>query len=161
MVYPGEGRGCRGTTTAAAGGKSDGETNKLKVAYTNVDGLLSSILEIKDYVSSEKPDVLCMMETKLKEEINVNFQPEGFKLWRRDRKGKGGGGGVLIMVKEDIAVEGVQYGDGMAEVISIIIRNNERDRRKIIVAYVPPRTNTWKLEEYKTMQREGGVRMPG
>ena len=47
MVYRGEGRGSRGTTTAAAGGKSDGKTNKLKVAYTNVDGLLSSILEIK------------------------------------------------------------------------------------------------------------------
>ena len=31
------------------------ETNKLKVAYTNVDGLLSSILQIKDYLSSEKP----------------------------------------------------------------------------------------------------------
>ena len=43
------------------------------------------------------------------------------------------------MVKEDIAVEGVQYGDGMAEVISIIIRTNERDRRKIIVVYAPPR----------------------
>ena len=42
----------------------------------------------------------------------------------------------------------------MAEVISIIIRTNERDRRKIIVTYVPPRTNTWKLEEYKTMQKE-------
>ena len=34
VVYPGEGRGSRGTTTAAAGGKSDGKTNKLKVAYT-------------------------------------------------------------------------------------------------------------------------------
>ena len=120
MVYPGEGRGSRGTTTAAAGGKSDGENNKLKVTYTNVDGLLSIILEVKEYLSSEKPDVFCMTETKLKEEINVNFQPEGFKLWRRDRKGKGGGR-VLIMVKEDIAVQGVQYGDGMAEVISTII----------------------------------------
>ena len=119
MVYPGEGRGSRGTTTAVSGGKSAANTIKLKVAYTNVDGLLSSILEIKDYVSSEKPDVFCMTETKLKEEINVNFQLQGFKLWRRDRKGKGGGG-VLIMVKEAIAVEGVQYGDGMAEVISII-----------------------------------------
>ena len=73
MVYPGEGRGSRGTTTtAAAGGRSDGETIKLKVAYTNVDGLLSSILEIKDYLSSEKLDVFCITETKLKEEINVN-----------------------------------------------------------------------------------------
>ena len=58
------------------------------------------------------------------------------------------------MVKEDIAVEGAQYGDSLAEVNSITIRTNGRDRRKIIVTYVPPRTNTWKLEEYKTMQKE-------
>ena len=50
-------------------------------------------------------------------------------------------------------MEGVQYGDGQAEVIRITIGTNERDR-KIIVTYVPPRTNTWKLKEYKTMQRE-------
>ena len=52
MVYPGEGRGSRGTTTAEPGGKSDGKTIKLKVAYRNVDGLLSSIVEIKDYLST-------------------------------------------------------------------------------------------------------------
>ena len=40
----------------------------------------------------------------------------------------------------------------MAEVISITIQTNERDRRKIVVTYVPPKTNMWKLEEYKAMQ---------
>ena len=58
------------------------------------------------------------------------------------------------MMKEDIAVEGVQYGYRLAEVIGITIQTSGRDRRKIIVTYVPPRTNTWKLEEYKTMQKE-------
>ena len=29
-----------------------------------------------------------------------------------------------------------------------------KERRKIIVAYVLPRTNTWKPEEYKTLQKE-------
>ena len=29
----------------------------------------------------------------------------------------------MIMVREDIYVEEVQYGEGMAEIISIIIRN--------------------------------------
>ena len=79
MVYSREERGNQGTTTAAAEGTSDGKSNKLKVAYTNVDGLLSSMLEIKDYSSSKKSDVFCMTETKLKEEIYVNFQQEGFK----------------------------------------------------------------------------------
>ena len=78
------------------------------------------MLEIKDYLTNKKPDVFCMTETKLKEEIYVNFQQEGFKTWRRDRKGKGEGG-VLIMVKKDIVVEGMQYGDGLAQVIGIKI----------------------------------------
>ena len=56
------------------------------------------------------------------------------------------------MVHEDIFVEGVQYGDGMAEVIGIIIWANGRERRKIIVTYVPPKTNMWELEEHKLMQ---------
>ena len=46
VVYSREGRGSRGTTKAVAGGMSDGKSDKLKVAYTNVDGLLSSMLEI-------------------------------------------------------------------------------------------------------------------
>ena len=48
----------------------------------------------------------------------------------------------------------MQYGDGMAEVIGITIRTNERDRRKTVETYVPSKTNTWKLEEHKAMQKE-------
>ena len=90
------------------------------------------MLEINDYLNIHRPDVFCMVETTLKEEIYINLQQEGYKLWRRDRKGKGGGR-VLKMEQEDISVEGVKYGDG-------------RERRKIVVTYVPPKTNMWKLE---------------
>ena len=76
MVYTEERRGSRGNTKASAGGTSDGKRDKLKVAYTNVDGLISSMLEIKDYLRNQKPDVFCMAKTNLKEEIYVNFQQE-------------------------------------------------------------------------------------
>ena len=105
------------TTSAAARGTSDEKSSKLKITYTDVDGLLSNMPEIKHYSHIHKPDVFCMVETKLKEKIHIDFQQEGYKIWRRDRKGKGGG--VLIMEQEDIFVEGVQYSDGMAEVIGI------------------------------------------
>ena len=39
MVYTGERRESRGNTIAAAGGMRDGKRDKLKVAYTNVDGV--------------------------------------------------------------------------------------------------------------------------
>ena len=42
----------------------------------------------------------------------------------------------------------------MAEVISIKIGTSGREKRRIIVTYVPPKTNTWRLEEHKEMQRE-------
>ena len=73
-----------------------------------------------------------MAETKLREEIHMNFQKEGCKIWGRDREGKGGGG-VLIMVHEDIFVERVQYGDGIAEIIGITIQGKGIERRKFIV----------------------------
>ena len=119
----------------------------MRVMYTNIDGILSSVLEVRDYLKESKPDVLCLTETKLKEEIQLSFKEEGYNNWRRDRKGKGGGGIMIIYVEE------VQYGYGMAEIISIIIRNWGK-RRRIILTYVPPKTNAWKLEEHKEMQKE-------
>ncbi|MPC37900.1 hypothetical protein E2C01_031395 [Portunus trituberculatus] len=44
---------------------------------------------------------MCIIETKLKVEIHVNFKEEGYNSWRRDRKGKGGGG-VLIIVCDNM-----------------------------------------------------------
>ena len=124
----------------------------LKIMYTNIDGLLSCMLEIKDYLREHRPDVLCLSETKLKE-VQVCFKNEGYNIWRRDRKGKWGGG-VLVLTKKDIYVDEVQYGEGMAEVIGITIKISKRVRRKIIVTYVPPKTNVWKMEEHREMHKE-------
>ena len=48
----------------------------------------------------------------------------------------------MMMVHENLYVEEVQYGEGLAEVLSIIIRTSSREKRNIIVAYVPLKTNT-------------------
>ena len=58
------------------------------------------------------------------------------------------------MVRENIYIEEVQYGDGMAEALSITVKTSGRIRRRIVVSYVPPKTNSWRLEEHKEMQRE-------
>ena len=54
------------------------------------------MLEVKNYPKESKPDVLCRVETKLKEEVQMNFKEERYKNWREDRNGKSGG--VLIVV---------------------------------------------------------------
>ena len=131
--------------------------DNLRVMYTNIDGIVSSFLELKDYIRNNNPDVICLTETKLKEEIQLGIISEGYNTWRKDRKGKCGGG-VLIMVKDDILVEEVEFRDGMAEVLSIVIQTKDRERRKIIVTYVPPKTNAWELENIKRCNMmHGGV----
>ena len=55
------------------------------MTHTNIDGLLSCVVEVKDYLKERRPDVMCIVETKLKEEVHVNFKEEGYKSWRRDR----------------------------------------------------------------------------
>ena len=127
--------------------------SKLKVMYTNIDGLLSGMLELRDYLIEKKPDVVCVTETKLREEVQISFKDQGYNVWRRDRKGKAGGG-VLIIVRDNIYIEEIEYGDNAAEIASITIRTNGRERRKIIVTYIPPKTNTWGLAEHQEMQRE-------
>ena len=132
---------------------SGGGGGTLKVMYTNIDGLLSGLLELRDYLIEKKPDVVCITETKLREEIKISFKEQGYNVWRRDRKGKAGGG-VLIIVRDDIYIEEVQHGEDLAEIISITIRTKWRERRRILLTYVPPRTNTWGLDKHKEMQKE-------
>ncbi len=132
---------------------SGGGGGKLKVMYTNIDGLLSGMLELRDYLIEKKPDVVCVTETKLREEVQISFKDQGYNVWRRDRKGKAGGG-VLIIVRDNIYIEEIEYGENAAEIASITIRTNGRERRKIIVTYIPPKTNTWGLAEHQEMQRE-------
>ena len=70
MVYPGDNR----NTAADSGSTGGGRVSALIVMYTNIDGILSSVLEVRDYLKESKPDVLCLTETKLKEEIHLSFK---------------------------------------------------------------------------------------
>ncbi|MPC08176.1 hypothetical protein E2C01_000753 [Portunus trituberculatus] len=64
-----------------------GGVKKSRVTCIDIDGLLSSMLEVKDYLKEKNPDVMCIVETKLRAEIHVNFK-EGYNNWRRNRKVK-------------------------------------------------------------------------
>ncbi|MPC57316.1 hypothetical protein E2C01_051294 [Portunus trituberculatus] len=35
------------------------------------------MLEVRDYLKEKKLDVMCIVETKLREQIHVNFKDEG------------------------------------------------------------------------------------
>ena len=63
-----------------------GDKGSIRVMYTNIDELLSCMLEVRYHLRKKKPDILCLTETKLLEEIHLCFEVEGYNMWRRDRK---------------------------------------------------------------------------
>ena len=130
----------------------------MKVMYTNIDGILSSRLELQDYVMAEKPDIVCLTETKLNDKIKVNLDNK-FNIWRKDREGKGGGG-VMIMTRKEINVDKVWYGKSKAEVVSIQIKEEGKEVI-IMVTYVPPKTNSWTKRDYDDMMMDTLKSMEG
>lgn len=127
---------------------------RMKIAYTNIDGIISSKLELEDYLRKENPVMACIVETKLGGEVQVPAMDGGrYKVWRRDREGKRGGG-VMVLLREDIKAEKVEVGKGRAELLKVRISTGERRTRSVAVAYVPPKSNAWKDEEYKDMLKD-------
>ena len=45
----------------------------LRLIYANVDGISSKRLEIADLLREKKPMVFCMVETKVRKEINLEL----------------------------------------------------------------------------------------
>lgn len=62
--------------------------------------------------------------------------------------------GVMIFVREDILVEEAECDGGMAETMSVVVNIREGEGRKIIVTFIPPKSNTYKINKYKRIQQE-------
>ena len=129
------------------------EVNKgISVSYTNVDGLLSKRLECVDYLRSVKLDIMCIVETKLRPNMEMNWFEEGqYRLWRSERV-KRGGGGVLVMVRKELSIKEVNFGNDGEEVLSVVLSVGNTDIN-LVTVYVPPRTRAWNGEQYNTMLR--------
>ena len=126
--------------------------NEIRVSYTNIDGLLSKRLECMDYLRNSEPDIMCVVETKLRPEIKLDWFEEGrYKLWRSDRVEKGGGG-ILVLTKKDLIVKEVNFSKESEEVISVLVTNGKQDIN-IIAAYLPPRTSAWDNDQFQTVMR--------
>ena len=115
------------------------EGEGLTMIYTNIDGLLSSRLELRDCLKEIKPATVCLTETKLNDTIKFDID-NNYNVWRRDRVGKSGGG-IMIMTSKDLVVKRVVYGERRAEVMHVQVEIN-KEEMKIAVAYVPPRTGS-------------------
>ena len=64
-----------------------------KICYTNVNGLMSTKLELEELLVRVKPDILVLCETKWKDEWGLPDIGDGiYDIWLKNRSGKGGGG---------------------------------------------------------------------
>ena len=126
----------------------------LNVIYSNVDGLCSKRLEITDLLREKRPMVLCMVETKVPEDVNLElFGWEEYSIWRRDRVGKTGGG-VCVLVHKSLRVKKLETGMNLAEVLAVEVSTKENERLTVVATYVAPYTQAWSREEHEQMRNE-------
>uniref|UniRef100_A0A0P4W1H3 Uncharacterized protein n=1 Tax=Scylla olivacea TaxID=85551 RepID=A0A0P4W1H3_SCYOL len=101
----------------------------------------------EDYLKEKNPKVVCLTETKLKEENQIVIN-NNYNIWRRDRIGKGGRG-VMIMRRKESKTKIVKYGEGKAEIVSVNLEDNNGEILMVITTCVPPKTNSWSKEDYE------------
>ena len=126
----------------------------LKVLYTNTDGLISKKLELNDLISERKPDVICLTDTKLLKDIEVDLLGwSKYNVWRRDRKHKSGGG-VCIMTDRRLVVKEIEVEASKVEIVVIEVLVGGREKIVVATVYVPPQTRAWKKEEHYLLKGE-------
>ena len=126
----------------------------LKIIYTNVDGIISKRLELTDMLREKKPMVFCMVETKVKKEIDLElFGWKDYNIWRKDRVGKFGGG-VCILVHKCLRVKKLETETDRAEVLAVEITTEEDEKITVVAAYVAPYTGAWTRTEHEEMRNE-------
>ena len=114
--------------------------HSLKCIYTNIDGLNAAKgVELNICVQKEKPDVICLTETKLTENCLLSQYVDcaDFQIFRKDRS-SGNGGGVLIMVRNSL-VATQQLSEIWEEVEVVVCQLNfGKHFVNVAVMYRPP-----------------------
>lgn len=133
------------------------------MAYTNVNGLVSGLNEVNDYLTENKPDIMGFVETKLTDQILQTCIGNGeYNIWTRNRVKKQGGG-VMLLTRKNLRVDQPYYGEGSVELIKISVEVGSKMKRDFAVMYVPPKTRAWGEVEYANMissskdQLEGAI----
>jgi len=128
--------GRRGDT---GGSQPKTENKYLKIMQWNARGILGKIAEFKNCIAKMKkqPDIICIQETFLKEGKRLLIPT--YNTERRDRENKSKGGGVAILVKENLPYTVLDKIDSIEE-ISIAIKLNGQTVN-IANVYNPPDIN--------------------
>ena len=129
------------------------------MTYSNVNGLITTITELNEYLKRIKPDIVGLTEIKLDKSImSLNIGDGEYEIWQKTRPTKQGGG-IMILTKKDLQVDKVTYGNNNVELVNVGIRSENKSIRNFAVMYVPPKTRSWDNIEHKELQRETLLQM--
>ena len=126
-----------------------------KVMFDNIRGIKSKKYSLQKILNDEKPMVMCIAESHLKD--GENFEIEGYKVERCDRKSSAGGGVMVIYDKQiQHMVTVVSEEDCEFEAMWMKV-DNGRIAIKLGVIYMPQedKTTVKKLQQiYKKIEKE-------
>ena len=93
--------------------------------YTNADGLLNKMIELKVVLSSGKYNIVCITESQFnKNTPNASISIPGFEEFREDRAGRRKGRGSIVYVHESYTAEKLKLFDGL-ESVALDISNHK------------------------------------
>lgn len=106
----------------------------LKVCHWNANGLECKFDELKDFILENEIDIMLVNETKFNNRINCCMT--GYTCFRKDRNARTTGGGVLILVKNEIKCKEITLNPSKFETVGVELSSG----LIIISAYVTPKT---------------------
>ncbi|KAK4831196.1 hypothetical protein QYF61_015928 [Mycteria americana] len=113
-------------------------TAQLKCLYTNARSMGNKQEELEAIVHQENYDMVAIMETWWDDSHNWSAAMDGYKLFRRDRKGRRGGG-VALNVRECSDSLKLNDGDDRVECLWVRIRGKANKADIVVgVCYRPP-----------------------
>ncbi|KAK4831654.1 hypothetical protein QYF61_018621 [Mycteria americana] len=113
-------------------------TAQLKCLYTNAHSMGNKQEELEAIVHQEKYDMVAIMETWWDDSHNWSAAMGGYKLFRRDRRGRRGGG-VALYVRECLGSLELHDGDDRVECLWVRIRGKANKSDIVVgVCYKPP-----------------------
>ncbi|KAK4830743.1 hypothetical protein QYF61_013193 [Mycteria americana] len=113
-------------------------TAQLKCLYTNARSMGNKQEELEAIVHQENYDMVAIMETWWGDSHNWSAAMDGYKLFRRDRQGRRGGG-VALYVRESLDSLELDDGDDRVECLWVRIRGKANKADIVVgVCYRPP-----------------------
>ncbi|KAK4810556.1 hypothetical protein QYF61_004519 [Mycteria americana] len=113
-------------------------TAQLKCLYTNARSMGNKQEELEAIVHQENYDMVAITETWWDDSHNCSAAMDGYKLFRRDRRGRRGGG-VALYVRECLDSLELDDGDDRVECLWVRIRGKANKADIVVgVCYRPP-----------------------